>query len=74
MCKEESEIFIVGGAEIYTLFLKVAKKLLLTKIDLISECDAHFPALTADWKQVGSVHSTSKTGLNFEFCEFSKTV
>lgn len=44
---EDSEIFIVGGEQIYTLFLPVAQRLYLTEIELTVEGDTHFP----DWKR-----------------------
>jgi dihydrofolate reductase len=38
------EIFIVGGEQIYTLFLDVAERLYLTAIELSVEGDTFFPA------------------------------
>ncbi|HEX7735573.1 MAG TPA: dihydrofolate reductase [Ktedonobacteraceae bacterium] len=41
---ENGEIFIVGGEQIYTLFLPSARRLYLTEIELTVEGDTHFPA------------------------------
>jgi dihydrofolate reductase len=74
LCKNEKEIFIVGGAEIYNLFLPLASRLLLTKIEFSADCDAHFPVVERTWTQTSKQEHTSSTGLKFEFCEFEKTV
>ena len=47
--KENSipKVFIIGGSQIYRMFLDVADKLYLTKIDLSVEGDTHFPEFDA---------------------------
>jgi dihydrofolate reductase len=75
ICSDESEIFIVGGAEIYKEFLQLADRLLLTRIDIEVACDAHFPFLASDsWTlKANSRHtSQSASALTYEFCEFIK--
>lgn len=42
------EMFIIGGAEIYKLFLPYANKLYLTSIDDTFDCDTHFPEINMD--------------------------
>jgi dihydrofolate reductase len=42
------EIFIVGGAEIYTLSLTVADQILVTQLHDIFEGDAFFPKISPD--------------------------
>ena len=39
----DEEVFIIGGGEIYNLFIKYCKKLDLTKIDAIFNGDTFFP-------------------------------
>lgn len=57
LCKEDGEVFIIGGAEIYKLSMKLADKIYLTRIHGDFEGDAHFPEIHADiWAE------TSKTG------------
>lgn len=54
-CRDEREIFIIGGAKIYEQTLPLASKVLLTRIHAHIDGDAYFPALPADeWKLVRS--------------------
>lgn len=47
------DIFIVGGAEIYSLSLALADQLLVTQLHDIFEGDAFFPEISADtWEMV----------------------
>jgi dihydrofolate reductase len=47
------DIFIVGGAEIYTLSMPLADEILVTQLHDIFEGDAYFPAIASDqWEVV----------------------
>ncbi|MEK6615267.1 MAG: dihydrofolate reductase [Bacteroidota bacterium] len=49
--KNESEVFIIGGAQIYKLAMPVADKLYVTHIHHTFEGDTFFPAIDANrWK------------------------
>ncbi len=43
------ELFVIGGAEIYALFLPTATKLYLTRVHTACDGDAYFPLV--DWSQ-----------------------
>jgi dihydrofolate reductase len=45
---EASEIMIIGGGEIYTLFLPLADRIYLTRVLADVQGDAYFPALKSD--------------------------
>lgn len=51
-CRDENEIFIIGGAEIYKQSLPIADEVLLTRVHTtISDADAFFPELPAnEWE------------------------
>ena len=51
---ENSPIFIIGGAEIYHLFLPHCTKGYLTEIHQSFTGDTFFPTLSSDWKPVQS--------------------
>ncbi len=52
-CAGETEIFIVGGAEIYAQALSYADTLYLTEIQQDVVGDAHFPAFKrSEWQEV----------------------
>jgi dihydrofolate reductase len=47
-----NDIFIIGGSEIFKLFLPMADRLYLTEVDLAPEGDAYFPALgRTEWRE-----------------------
>ncbi len=58
-CANETEIFIVGGADIYAQTLPVADTLYLTEIQQDVQGDAHFPEFDSkDWQETTrEVHS-----------------
>lgn len=41
--KLDEEVMIIGGAQIYKMFIDIADKLVLTEIDAIEEADTYFP-------------------------------
>ncbi|MGO0059494.1 dihydrofolate reductase [Brevibacillus fluminis] len=56
----EQEAFVIGGEEIYRLFLPLADKLYITTIDHEFEGDTHFPAYDPEaWKEVSAVEGVT---------------
>lgn len=52
-CRDEREIFIIGGAAIYEQTLPLAQKILLTRVHTSPAGDTFFPELPkAEWKKV----------------------
>lgn len=51
---EQSEVIIVGGSQIYQMFIDVADKIYLTFIHHTFEADTFFPSIGDDWKLVES--------------------
>ncbi len=49
LCENDPEPFVVGGGEIYRLFLPFASRIYLTTVDLEPVGDATFPDLSPDW-------------------------
>ena len=45
----EGELFVIGGAAVYELFLPRARRMYLTHVDAVYRGDTCFP--TVDWKQ-----------------------
>ena len=53
----ETECFIIGGSEIYTLAMPYTTRLYLTEIDAVIEGDTYFPELIMrEWKEQSRVH------------------
>src|SRR5690606_5517942 len=54
-CRDEREIFIIGGAEIYKQTLPLADKVLLTRVHTTINGDAYFPELLEhEWNLVSA--------------------
>ena len=52
MVKDEAEIMIIGGGEIYAQALPLARKVYLTHVDADVKGDTHFPEMDLnDWSQ-----------------------
>jgi dihydrofolate reductase len=50
------EIFVIGGAEIFTSSLPTASRIYLTRIHHVFDGDVYFPELSSQWKQVSERH------------------
>jgi len=56
-CRDEREIFIIGGANIYKQTLALAHRVLLTRVHTVVDGDAFFPELPpTEWELTGSEH------------------
>ena len=74
-CRNEEEIFICGGAEIYKLFLPLAEKLYLTKIHHNFEGDTFFPEIDfSEWEieNIPETFKDDKSELHYTFYNYVK--
>lgn len=54
-CRDEKEIFIIGGGEIYKTALPIADRIYLTRVHATVEGSVYFPELSAeDWKKTAT--------------------
>lgn len=68
LCEDDSEIFVIGGAELYKDGLKLADQLYVTEVDLDVQADAFFPVFDLnEWEENSRVHYTSEKGLAFSY-------
>jgi dihydrofolate reductase len=66
--RDASEVFVIGGAEIYRLALPHAQRVYLTRIDAAFEGDATFPALDpAEWRETAREDHPATEGRKFGF-------
>jgi len=51
---EKDEIFLIGGAEMYRLFLNYCSEAVISRIDAVFRADVHFPNLDNEigWKEI----------------------
>ena len=75
-CKEEEEVFIIGGASVYRESIQLADKLYITYIeDTPAQADAFFPEISLDtWKETGrEAHSTDEKHLYpYQFVDYER--
>jgi dihydrofolate reductase len=73
--KNEAEVFIIGGADIFNQTVDVASKIYYTKIHHIFEGDAFFPVIDeSKWKLVSQkdIPADEKNKFPFSFCVFER--
>jgi dihydrofolate reductase len=71
---EGDEAFVIGGAEIYSLFMPVAEKMYLTLIDAEVPGDAFFPEVREeDWRIVSELPGSPAPGsLPHRFIDYER--
>jgi len=70
LCKNEKEIFIIGGASIYNQFIKKANYLYLTQIHETFDADSFFPSINEnEWKTISQqdFNADEKNKFSFSF-------
>ncbi len=73
LCKDDEEVFLIGGAELYQAGLKLAHKLYITEIELDVAGDAFFPALVSEeWAEMARESHASEKGLNFNYVTYTR--
>ena len=67
MCGDDSEIFIIGGAELYCQAIQLADRIYLTEIELEITGDAHFTELNKDvWQEIERIsHAPDEKNLHW---------
>lgn len=72
LCRDEDEVFVAGGAEVYAQALPLADRVYLTELSVAVEGDAFFPLLDpAVWRLE---HRDEHQGreFNFAFCMYGR--
>jgi len=70
--KKQEEVFIIGGAQIYSETLNLADRLYLTKVHANPKGDAYFPTIDfSDWKEISNmkIQKNDKNDFDFEIIE-----
>ncbi|MBN8826020.1 MULTISPECIES: dihydrofolate reductase [unclassified Spirosoma] len=71
----QTEIFVIGGAEIYKMALPIATTLYLTEVHRAYEGDAFFPAFDKnEWREVSRHHhpADERHAVDFDFVEYER--
>ena len=73
--KDENEIFIIGGEQIYKIALPIATNMHITRVYSTIEGDAFFPTFeNSQWKILSQNDLESKEGLKFSFIDYERIV
>ena len=72
ICKAASDVWIIGGAQIYAQAEPFASRIEVTQIDKHFEGDALAPTLGSQWQQSLKEDHVSSTGLKFSFISYTK--
>jgi dihydrofolate reductase len=67
-----SEVWVIGGAQIYAQALPLAHKVVVTEIDANFEGDAFAPELGEEWREIQRESRVSTTGLACSFVTYSR--
>ena len=71
---DAEEVFVIGGAEIYTLALPLADRLIVTEIAQRFDCDAFFPPIDASvWHETSRErHHDDVNEFDFAFVNYQR--
>lgn len=72
--ESELDIYIIGGAEIYALFLDLCDECLVTKVQADPPADAFFPDLAQrpEWELADEGEEMEENGLKFRFTVYRR--
>lgn len=72
LCCAASEVWIIGGAQIYAQAKPLAGRIEVTHIDKNYDGDAFAPDLGSQWQATHQEDHVSSTGLSFSFITYTK--
>jgi dihydrofolate reductase len=68
----DDEVFVIGGATIYKLFLPYTEKLYITEVDDDPEADTYFPDYSEFKKVISESEIQEENGIKFVFKELER--
>jgi len=75
-CKELSQskdVFVIGGASIYAMFLPIADRMYLTQIEAEEKnADVYFPEICESEWDKSVLESAEESGVEFSFVEYDR--
>ena len=72
-CAAAPEVWVIGGAQLYTLALPRAQRAVVTEIGRDFDGDAYAPVLGSDWRETARDAGRSGQGLPFAFVTLERT-
>lgn len=75
LARNDDEVFVIGGGEIYVQALPLATRLHLTEIDATAEGNVHFPAIDrGQWHETSRESHRTVDGTAFAFVTYDRKV
>jgi dihydrofolate reductase len=68
-----SEVWVIGGAEVYAQALPLAQRAIITEIDADFEGDAFAPEFDATWQETTRTSHTAANGLAYSLVTLTRT-
>ena len=72
LCQGASDVWIIGGAQIYAQAEPLASRIEVTHINKTYDGDAFAPKLGMQWQLIHQEDNVSSNGLNFSFITYIK--
>ena len=69
-CASTSDVWVIGGAQIYAQTLPLATSVVVTEIQRDFEGDAYAPELGPDWQETAREAHVAASGLPFAFVSY----
>jgi dihydrofolate reductase len=73
LASHHSDVWIIGGAQIYAQALPLAHKVVVTEIDAEFAGDAFAPALDTTWQEAVRESQTAANGLRYAFITYLRS-
>jgi dihydrofolate reductase len=73
LCPKDKDIWVIGGSEIYCMFMEYAQQIEITEIEKEFDGDAFSPKLDSDWEMTDKTETKESNGLFYHFTTYTRT-
>ncbi|WP_087497446.1 dihydrofolate reductase [Curvibacter sp. AEP1-3] len=73
LCEQATDVWVIGGAQLYALAEPVAQTAVVTEIEKDFEGDAFAPTLGAAWQETARERHVAASGLPFSFVTYTRS-
>jgi dihydrofolate reductase len=72
-CPPDSQVWVIGGAEVYAQAMPLAARAVVTEIDADFQGDAFAPTFDSCWKETERTSHTAANGLRYSLVTLTRT-
>ena len=72
LCEQATDVWVIGGAQLYALAEPMAHTAVVTEIEKNFEGDAFAPTLGASWQETARERHVAASGLPFSFVTYTR--